>query len=82
MPTFIPAARYLLAPGSAKNAAKPTSFPAALSAAERRGLLRGPLAYARSRNALHGHVPPAVASGTVTEIETLAAGPVVRSDPR
>lgn len=46
------AARMLLAPGSKKNAALPSDFPAELLRAERIGMLLGPLRYLRSRGAL------------------------------
>lgn len=45
----LPAARHLMCGASTKNQAKSATFPAILTAAERRGLLTGPLAYARSR---------------------------------
>jgi glycosyltransferase involved in cell wall biosynthesis len=65
-----PAARHLLAGSSAKNRLKSATFPTALTAAERRGLLTGPLAYARSRRSR--------AAGTAAEapwdIEIIAAG--------
>lgn len=61
----VPAARHLLAGDSAKNVAKSRSFPTALTRAERRGLVSGPLAYAQSRRA----GPRVVAA----EIETIAA---------
>jgi O-antigen biosynthesis protein len=40
---------FALSPSSAKNADKAEDFPAALSRLEIRGMLRGPLAYARGR---------------------------------
>lgn len=40
---------FALSPSSAKNADKKEDFPAALSRLELRGMLRGPLAYARGR---------------------------------
>ncbi|HET8629803.1 MAG TPA: glycosyltransferase [Thermomicrobiales bacterium] len=40
---------YSLSPRSAKNARKRPDYPAELTAAERRGMLRAPLAYLRSR---------------------------------
>jgi GT2 family glycosyltransferase len=68
----VPAARHLIAGSSPKNRAKSATFPRALSAAERRGLLTGPLAYARSRRSRETVDPDSRPS----EIETLAAGPV------
>jgi GT2 family glycosyltransferase len=50
-------ARYLLSPGSRKNAAKRAGYPASLNLAERAGLLIGPLAYVASR--LSSDDPPA-----------------------
>ena len=42
---------YALHPGSAKNRKKAADYPAELTALERRGMLYGPIAYARSRRA-------------------------------
>lgn len=67
----LPAARHLLAGNSAKNQAKSETFPAKLTAAERRGLLLGPLAYARSaRQRRVGSTPDHRA-----ELELVAAAP-------
>jgi hypothetical protein len=41
----MPAARHLLAAGSAKNSGKRADFPRTLEAAELLGLLQGPFAY-------------------------------------
>ncbi len=45
----VPAARHLLAPGSARNAGRGRSFPRELVRRERAGVLAGPFAYAASR---------------------------------
>jgi hypothetical protein len=54
---MLPVARLLpralahaLGPGSAKNARLPADYPRKLTRLERRGMLVGPLAYARSRH--------------------------------
>lgn len=65
----VPAARHLVSGSSAKNRGKSPTFPAVLTAAERRGLLAGPLAYARSRREAHDHDP---AIESTVEIATLA----------
>lgn len=70
----VPAARHLISRSSPKNHAKSTNFPAVLTAAERRGLLSGPLAYARSRRA-----QPLGATDGASQIETIAGAPATVS---
>jgi hypothetical protein len=50
--------RYLLARDSSLNEHKREDFPKALTRAEIRGMLYGPLAYARSRRQLGAHRSP------------------------
>jgi hypothetical protein len=46
---FVPAARHLLDPASAKNADRGTGFPRELIWRERAGVIVGPFAYVKSR---------------------------------
>lgn len=50
--------RFAFSPGSEKNAGKQTDYPRELTRLERRGMLLGPLAYARSRRAYGPHRRP------------------------
>ena len=54
---------FALSPGSAKNADKKEDFPAELTRLELRGMLRGPLAYARGRREAK-RVAQAMAAGS------------------
>jgi glycosyltransferase involved in cell wall biosynthesis len=73
----VPAVRHLISRSSPKNRAKLVTFPSVLTTAERRGLLAGPLAYARSRRAQHLH-----RTDVASEVETIAPASVAGSGIR
>lgn len=75
----LPAARHLMCGSSPKNRAKTATFPPILTKAERRGLLTGPLAYARSRRNAHDR---GEGLGTAAEITTVAGRSAALHDSR